>query len=362
MAEQEQNRTEPATPFKLREAKKRGQVAKSLEITSFFMLMTALVVLAIWGDTLVDGQLKAYHNILDHAASVDFAVPHLFAWFKVVASYLVSVLSPLFIALLVVAAFANLVQTGPIFTFFPLKPDMQRLNPVAGFKRLFSMKLLFESLKSVIKLAVFGAIVYFVIVGLIPRLLGMMAVHPVQYPALLLEYIAQMVFKLAMAILLIAFLDFAYTRWDYANKMKMSSREVKDEVKRREGDPHVRARIRELQSEALKRSKALGRVPDADVLITNPNHLAVALLYKRGEMAAPHVIAKGAGELALKMKMVARKHAVPVVENKPLARRLFKKADLDSAIPEALFPVVARLLAWVYAARRAPGEESRVWA
>ncbi len=361
MAEQEQNRTEPATPFKLREAKKRGQVAKSLEITSFFILMTALAVLAIWGDRLVDGQLKAYQNILDHAASIDFAVPHLFAWFKVLASYLVSVLSPLFIALLVVAVLANLVQTGPIFTFFPLKPDLQRLNPVAGFKRLFSMKLLFESLKSVIKLAVFGAIVYFVIVGLIPQLLGMMAVHPVQYPALLLDYMTQMVFKLAMAILLIAFLDFAYTRWDYANKMKMSSREVKEEVKRREGDPHVRARIRELQREALKRSKALGRVPDADVLITNPNHLAVALLYKRGEMTAPHVIAKGAGDLALKMKMVARNHAVPVVENKPLARSLFKKADLDNAIPEALFPVVARLLAWVYAARNAPGEESRVW-
>ncbi len=362
MAEQEQNRTEPATPFKLREAKKRGQVAKSLEITSFFILMTALGVLAIWGDTLVDGQLKAYHSILDHAASVDFAVPHLFAWSKVVVSYLISVLSPLFIALLVVAVLANLVQTGPIFTFFPLKPDMQRLNPVAGFKRLFSMKLLFESLKSVIKLAVFGAVVYFVIVGLIPRLLGMMAVHPVQYPALLLDYTNQLVFKLAMAILLIVFLDFAYTRWDFANKMKMSSREVKEEVKRREGDPHIRARIRELQREALKRSKALGRVPDADVLITNPNHLAVALVYRRGEMAAPQVIAKGAGELALKMKAVARKNSVPIVENKPLARKLFKKAELDSGIPEALFPVVARLLAWIYAARRTSGEEPRAWA
>lgn len=362
MAEQEQNRTEPATPFKLREAKKRGQVAKSLDVTSFFILMAALGVIAMRGDRLVEDQLKAYHDILDHAASLDFAVPHLFAWFKVVASYMVSVLSPLFITLMVVAVLVNLVQTGPIFTFFPLKPDMQRLNPVAGFKRLFSMKLLFESLKSVIKLVIFGSILYFVIVGLLPRLLGMMAVDPVQYPALLIQYTNQLVFKLALAILLIAFLDFAYTRWDYANKMKMSHRELKDEVKRREGDPHVRARIRELQREARQRSKALGRVPDADVLITNPNHLAVALLYKRGEMTAPHVIAKGAGELALKMKTVARKHAVPVVENKPLARKLFKKTDMDSAIPEALFPAVARLLAWVYAARNTPNEGARIWA
>jgi flagellar biosynthetic protein FlhB len=150
---------------------------------------------------------------------------------------------------------------------------------------------------------------------------------------------------------LVAMLDFMYTRWDYGDKLKMSRREVKEEVKRRDGDPRVRARIRELQRETLKRSKALGKVKDADVLITNPTHLAVAVKYVRGEMKAPQVLAKGAGELAGLMRGIARNHKIPVVENKKLARALFTQVDFDGPVPEKLYPDVARLLVWVYAMR-----------
>jgi flagellar biosynthetic protein FlhB len=142
--------------------------------------------------------------------------------------------------------------------------------------------------------------------------------------------------------------------------MKMSRRELKEEVRRREGDPEIRARIRALRKEAAKRGKALQRVPEADVLITNPTHLAVALLYKRGEMSAPQVIAKGSGELAQNMKRVARKHHVPVVENKDLARRLFRQVEIEAAVPESLYPPIAQLLAWVYKHKQAGVADGRM--
>ena len=351
MPEQEQDRTEPATPFKLQEAKKRGQVVKSLELNSLLVILGFLAVLILWGKNMIVQQIKMDQLIFDQAHLMDFEVAHLLAWFKVISTQMLYALSPLLLLLMIVAIAANMIQTGPIFTFFPLKPDFQRINPVAGLKRLFSLKLLFEAFKNIVKLIFFGTVLYLAIGNLLPRMLGLMYVHPDGYSALLLQYIAELIFKLALAILVIAILDLAYTRWDYSSKLKMSRRELKEEVKRREGDPYVRARMRELQREAAKRGKALKRVPDADVLITNPNHFAVALLYERDRMLAPQIIAKGANALAERMKIIARRHRVPIVENKELARSLFKQATLDGPIPELHYAAVARLLAWIYQRR-----------
>lgn len=345
MAEQEQNRSEPATPFKLREAKRKGQVAKSLEVISFLVILGLLTVMTFWGERMISGQLRLYIQIWEQAPALNFTIPSLFAWSHDVALNVLVILLPLLGLTVLLAILANLFQTGPVFSFFPIKPDIQRLNPVAGFKRLFSIRLLFESLKTVIKLFIFGFILYFALLHLLPVLLGLMATDPDGYPPILLQALSGIIFKLALAMLLIALLDLAYTRWDYAKRMRMSRREMKEEVRRREGDPQVRARIRELQREAAKRSKALKSVPDADVLITNPTHLAVALEYDRDRMDAPCVTAKGAGELAVRMKAVARKHRVAVVENKGLARKLFAETDLGAPIPESSFPVVARILA-----------------
>jgi flagellar biosynthesis protein FlhB len=153
-------------------------------------------------------------------------------------------------------------------------------------------------------------------------------------------------------LLIIALLDMLYSRWEYTKRMRMSRREVKEEVKRREGDPHVRAKIKELQREAVKRAGSLRRVPDADVLITNPSHLSVALVYRRETMQAPQVIAKGAGDLALNMRKVARLHRVPLVEQRDLAQQLFRAVGIDEAIGEDLYPLVARILLRVWYQKR----------
>jgi flagellar biosynthetic protein FlhB len=230
---------------------------------------------------------------------------------------------------------------------------MERLNPIAGFKRLVSWRLVFESGKNIVKLGLFSAAIYLLVRALMPSMLALLDSDPVSYLRAVLGYAVDIIFKLLLVVALVAIADVLYTRWHYFDKLKMSRREVREEVKHREGDPRIRARMRELRREMVKRSKALRRLPDADVLITNPDHVAVALLYRKEVMAAPTVIAKGADELAEHMKVLARRHRVPIVQNRTLARALYAGTDVEQAIPEQLFPPVARLLVWIYAMRDA---------
>lgn len=353
MAEQEKDKSEQATPFKQQEAKRRGQVAKSLEFNSFFAVVGLLAVVYMWGAEFVRYGLHHARVTFEQAGDQVFDIPHLMTWFRTIAVDTGYLVAPFFAVAAIVAVGANMVQTGPVFTAFPLKPDIQRINPVAGFKRIFSLKMVFEAIKSVIKLALFGMTAYLLISALLPAELGLMHTDPRGYVPILFDQTTSLVFKLAMVLLIVAALDFAYTRWDHAKKLMMSRRELKEEVKRREGDPLVRAKQRELQKEAVKRAKSASRVPEADVLITNPTHYAVALRYERGRMQAPVILGKGSGELALAMRRLAERHDVPVFERRALARRLFVEGDIDAPVPADLYEPVARVYADLYA-RKSP--------
>lgn len=353
MAEPEKDRTEPATPFKLEEAKRRGQVAKSLDFTSLLMLGTLLATLYASGDDLARAGLGLSAGSLERGATLASGSAGAAAWLGELSLATLSMMAPFLAAAVLVAIVANLVQTGPVFSAFPLKPDFQRINPATGFKRVFSLKTLVETGKTLLKLLLFGGVAYLALAAVLPQLLTVMEVQPRAYFGLLLDEMTALIFKLLLVLVLIALADLAYSRWDYGRMMRMSRRELKEEVKRREGDPQVRARIRELQREAAKRAKSVKRLPEADVLITNPEHFAVALAYDRSRMQAPTVIAKGAGELALELRARAARLGLPVVEDRPLARRLFAEVGIDGAIGEALFEPVARIYASVYAAKRA---------
>lgn len=354
MAEQDQDKSEQATPFKLREAKRRGQVAKSLDFNSFAMIGSALVVFYVWGQQAVSDGLQLERALFGYPNSAHDEAFALLPWLKAVFIEAGILVAPFFVMVVVVAVLSNMVQTGPIFSAFPLKPDPQRINPVAGFKRVFSLRMLFEGVKSIIKLALFGAVSYAMLLAILPSLMQLADIDPKLHAGLLMDKTVALLFKLVLVIMIVALLDLAYTRWDFNKKMRMSRREMKEEVKRREGDPQVRAKIRELQREAAKRSRSVGRVPEADVLITNPTHLAVALKYERGGSSAPRLIAKGAGEVALGMRALAARHGVTVVEEKPLARRLFAEVGLDEPIPESLFEPVARVYARLLAPAAGP--------
>lgn len=356
MAEKQEQGTEEATPFKLREAQKRGTVAKSMELGSLTALTVFAAGIALWARPLAHDTLVLSQQMLEFAGRLEFSVLNVWSWLRAAGGIAVMLVLPFFVLLMVAGAGASVLQTGPVFSAFPLKPDFNRLNPVEGLVRLFSRKIVFETVKGVLKMALLGGALYLVLAGSLQALVAAGQVDPRTLPSVLTGQALRVMAALLPLVALIALADLAYTRWDFMGRMRMSRRELREELKQREGDPRIKARVRELRQEMLKRGKSLKRVRDADVLITNPSRLAVAILYRQGEMSAPQVIAKGAGDLAAAMRLLARRSGVPIVENRPLARLLFRSAELERPIPEGLYRDVARVLAWIYAARQARQE------
>jgi flagellar biosynthetic protein FlhB len=353
MAEQDQDRNEDATPFKLEEARKKGSVAKSADFLSLAAIAGAVGFLYWMGWSTFQKQLAFDQLILRRAGQLSFEPSTVLDWLRPLFVETLFLLVPFFAVIAIVAIVANMAQTGPVFSFKPVSPDFSRINPAEGFKRVFSMRTLYDALRSLLKLAIIGSVLTLAVWHLVPRLFGLMGVDPVAHARPMFDEVASLLFKLVLAMLVIAFADVLYTRWEFAKRMRMSRRELKDEYKQREGDPRIRARLRQLRAEVLKRSQALRKMPGADVVITNPTHFAVALAYRDGEMAAPQVVCKGAGDFAARIREVAARHAIPVVQNQALARELFFKVEADAFVPEKLYPQVARILVWVFAMRQA---------
>ncbi|WP_374351361.1 flagellar biosynthesis protein FlhB [Chitinimonas sp.] len=353
MAEDGQERNEDATPHKLREAQKRGQVAKSQEVNVAAVL--AVLVAACYAvlPGMARHQAQLAQALFSRAGHTDWSEAGMLHRLQQLLNDSLASLAPLLIAIAGAVIIANIAQTGAVFSAEPLKPDFTKLNPSNGLQRLFSLRLLYEALRSLLKLTALGLVLWSAIHHLLPDLFSLSQRDAHAQAAGALSLVGPLLFKLLLVALLIALLDLAYTRWDFAKKMRMSRRDIEDEHKQREGDPRIRSRLRQLRNEMLKQSQSMRRVPEADVLITNPTHIAIALSYRHGEMPAPKLLAKGAGGLAAKMRSVARSHHIPVVENPPLARELYKRLGTDQYLPEDLYPRVARILIWVYAMRRA---------
>lgn len=345
MQEQEQNRTEPASPFKMSEAKRRGQVSKSLDLNTAIVSCGLFAVLVNSGDGYLRRLCELCAQLLSRAAAIDVSSD---TWPSIAGGLVfetVDAIWPLALIGIVLGIVANVVQTGPILSIEPLKPKFERLDPVAGFKRVFNKRMLFEAFKSCLKLVFFGTVLY----GFFGSLwfgLAAAAGDTIQQQLQWLQHNAgALLIRLGLALLLIGLLDLLYSRWSFGKQMMMSRRELKEEVKRREGDPLIKAKLRELQRENLKQARSMSRLPQADVLITNPEHLAIALCYRRDEMNAPLVLAKGADSWAADMRAVARKHSIPIFENRRLARLLFRRAQIDLPIPAESFLDVAKVYA-----------------
>jgi flagellar biosynthetic protein FlhB len=359
MAEQDSDRSEQATPHRLEEARKKGQVAKSVDFLSCAAIAVLTVVVQASGWDGLGKLLSMAQRTLARAPGLEWSVANLAAWSGQLLLAVLLLLAPLLMALVIAAVLSNLAQTGPVFSAHPVKPDFKRLNPVDGFKRIFSMRTLFEAGKSIVKLVVLAGVAWAAVSAALPGLMALPTAAPAAYPRILLELVGGLLGKLALALLLIALADMGFVRWDYAKRMRMSKRDIKDEHKNREGDPRIRARIRELRKEMLKRSQSMRRMASADVLITNPTRLAVALSYAHGSAAAPVVVAKGAGDLAARMRALAGRKNIPIVQNKPLARTLFREVDYNGYVPEKLYPQLAKIMVWVYAMREARQQSGR---
>lgn len=356
MAEQEQDRSESATPHKLREARKRGAVARSADLPGALVLLVMVAFVYALGWSVSRKQLSLSQWVLSAQGRAAWSVESVSDWLAGILLHTLAIWLPLLLMIMAAGVLANLLQVGVSISAVPLKPDFNRLNPVEGFKRLFSLRLVYESGKGIFKLLLIGGVLYMSLRDMLPFWLSLADFDPRQYPRLMLEKLGGLLFKLALVMLVFALIDVVYTRREFAKRMRMSKREVKDEHKQREGDPRIRSRLRELRLEVLKRSQSMRRLPDADVLLTNPTHYAVAVRYRHGDMPAPQVLCKGSGEVAMKLREMARRHAIPVVSNPTLARALFREVSEESYVPEQFYGVLARIFLWLHAQRQMRAE------
>lgn len=352
-----QERTEPATPKRRHEARLEGKVARSQEINSALVLLAGLGLLSLAGPFMLERLATLTRHLLAESGSVELRPELLPGYFAGGVPQVLMILAPVALAILVVGLAANLAQVGFVASWKPLAPRFDNLSPTRGFSRIFSKQSFVELLKSILKVALVGGIAWMTLKPEIPRLASLVGESPLP----LFGYAATLTLKLglrvAVALLFLAVADYAFQRWEFEKSIMMSPKELEDEMRQTEGDPRVRARVRSIQRE-LARRRMMAQVPEADVVVTNPTHLAVALRYDRETMKAPKVVAKGARLLAERIKSVAREHGIPVVEDRPLARLLFK-VEIDREIPVALFRAVAELLAYVYRLRQGVARAAR---
>lgn len=345
--EQDQERNEEASPKRREEARKKGQVAKSQEVVSVSVLLGCVLFFYFGAGGMVHGLSALMTRYLRESATTTLTestvqglvMGYVYDGFVLVFPFLLTV----FLAALA----ANYLQVGFLYATEALQPKFSKISPLKGFKRLLGLRSLTELFKNTFKLVIVGSVAYWTVAGEIDSLTPLMD----QSIWGILIYIGDIAFKIIIrtcwVLIVLAILDYLYQRWEFERGLKMSKQEVKDEYKQTEGDPLLKGRIRRLQREMARR-RMMGKVPEADVVITNPDHIAVALKYEAMKIGAPVVIAKGAELLAQKIKELARANGVPVIENKPLARLLFKTVELDHAIPENLYKAVAEVLAYVY--------------
>ena len=343
------SKTEQATPKRKQEARERGQIARSVELNSAIILLTALITIRYVGPYLLNSMGKltvfTYENL-----SADFGMENVYSYTIFYMMEIFKMVAPILMMMLIVGLIVNYMQVGVLFTIQPLTPKLSKISPIAGFQRLFSRRSLIEFVKSMLKLTVIAWLGYEGVKSALPQLIPAMDMQGAEAIKFVGELTSNILTRIIIALLVIAALDFLYQRWEYGESLKMSKQEIKDEFRQAEGDPMIKARIRQIQREMARR-RMFESIPKATVVITNPTHVAVALEYKDG-MQSPVVLAKGERVIAEKIKEVARKHNVPIVENPPLARTLLKQCPVGAPISPDLFEAVAEVLAFVYRMNR----------
>ena len=345
--EQDLDRNERPTPFKLEEARKRGQVARSAEANTLAVLCVAMLGTYTMLGPAVQGMgrllgrgLGVGTNALNGASGSARAISAMLHEAQLI-------LAPLLFAVTVATIGCGVLQAGGVvFSTTPIKPDLTRLNPLQGFKRLVSMRLLYEAAKNSLKLVALAATSMLILKSMSVASLQLPGLPPGAVLFRVMEGASSMTAKLCGILVLFVAVDLVYVRWDFTRDLRMSKREVSDEHKNREGDPRLRQRQREVRLQYLKAARAVRKVPQAQVVITNPTHLAVALRYEHGVTPAPLVLAKGAGALASQIRSAATQAGVPIVHSPRLARALYKVA-LEGYVPECWYPPVARILIWL---------------
>ena len=346
------DKTEQATPRKRQEARERGQVAKSTDLTIALLLLGAFLMLLCWGDEMGRGITRLVTSSLSQVGAAELTMNTVSALFsdKIVAA--MAIVAPFALVVGIIALLANFIQIGPVWAGSVIQPDIERISPVRGFGRIFSMRGIMRTVMGVGKLAIIGTVVYLVLSRYVRpgsgRSLFALFGDNLQGSFERARTAAcELGISCAAAMLILAILDFAYQKWQHEKELRMTKRELREELKRFEGDPKLKERRRRIQRQ-IASQRYLKEVPKADVVVTNPTHYAVAIAYDPKQDGAPRVVAKGEALLAQRIREVAMKANVPIVERPPLAQALYRTVEVGSEIPKQLYEAVAEVLAYVW--------------
>ncbi len=345
----EGEKTEKATPKRRRDAREKGQVLQSREVSSALVLLLIFLTLKILTQYIYT-QMAAFFNLCIGELALDFDFASKNEQLRLMGLVLVQLLKlvgPMFAVALLVGVIVNYAQVGWLFILEPLKPKFSKINPLNGIKRIFSLRGIVELIKSILKISIVGIVAWNSIKAEAHNIIMLMDLDLLSVAEYITTTTLNIAIKICFAMLSIGVLDFGYQWWQYEKDLKMTKQEIKEEYKETEGNPEIKQRIRSKQREISGR-RMLSEVPKADVIITNPTHFAVAISYDSSKAPAPVVIAKGQDYLAKRIKEVAKENNVEVVENKPLAQTLYRTVDIGQEVPPELYQAVAEILAFVY--------------
>ena len=353
MAEQEgQEKTEVPTEKKRRESREEGQVAFSKELSSAALLAGIVLTLVATSPIILDAMRELMSQIFrDLAQRKELSIDSIFTLSGEILSLILPAFAPFAAVIIFAGIFASVLQVGVMITFKAVAPKFNKISPLTGLKRLFSSQSLADFLKSMAKLIIVGFVGYLTYIDKITELNGLSVSTPESILIYNFTVVAEVAGKIVLALVAIAIFDYFYQRWHHEQQLMMTKQEVKDETKQTEGDPQLKARIRQIQRE-MSNARMMQEVPKADAVIVNPTHFSVAILYDRDVMSAPEVIAKGADHLALRMRTVARENNVPILERPELARDLYANVEIGDDIPERFYKAIAEILAFVYRLRK----------
>lgn len=340
-------KTLPASGQKIQKAREDGNIAKSQDLNAGLTLMVALIAMMILGENVLKNLLDAgryYFSNSGHLAEDPYAIQSIAAG----ALYFVAASTvPFMVTMLIFGLTFNFLQVGFLYTTKPMTPKLSRIDPIAGTKRYFSLRTFVELIKSLFKLGVAGVVVWLTMRSRTSELLSLMGMTPWGLLPAIASLVITLWWRIALVMILIGIVDYGYQRWQHARDLMMTQHEAKQETKELEGDPHVKRRVRQIQRQ-LATQRMMADVPEADVVITNPTHCAVAIRYAHEEMETPVVVAKGMRLIADQIREIAVENSVPIVQRPELARALYKGVEIGQPISEDLFRAVAEVLSFVY--------------
>ncbi len=347
MAADDQEKTEKATPKRREEARKKGQVVTSRDLSSAFLFLFAVLIFKNFGLDLILGLKITMMRTYALIATVEMTPANFSLLVRDSFIQVFMMIMPLLSLIALVGGLSVVVQHGVLFSTDSLLPDWGKVNPLSGFKRIFAISSMVNGMKTFLKFLVIGGIAYLSVRKKLPSVLALSRMTAGEIVLISGDMIGSVVLWCGSVVAVIGVADYGFQWWEHEKKLRMSKQEIKDEHKQTEGTPLVKSRIRSLQREAA-RKRMMADVPQADVVITNPTRLAIALSYKPESMAAPKVVAKGSGFVAERIRELAREHNVPLVENKSVAQSLFKTVEIGQTIPSSIYRAVAEIMSYIY--------------